>query len=107
MKHHNGDSRSHGYKELLLPTWMELMSGLLTELCKQHHISMLDHLVQFVKDTADLNCCAKAFFQHTDFDFLVQFNKLNRFVVSEIKKICLSSNKDLTSTTLEDLSSFN
>lgn len=62
------------------------MSGLLIELCKQHHISMLDHLVQFVKDTADLNCCAKAFFQHTDFDFLVQFNKLNRFVVSEIKK---------------------
>ena len=60
------------------------MSGLLIELCKQHHISMLDHRVQCVKDTADFNCCAKAFFQHIDFDFLVQFNSLNRFVVSEI-----------------------
>lgn len=90
MKQHNGDSPSHVYKELLLPTWVELMSALLIELCKQHHISIIDHLVQFVKDTTDFNCCANAFFQHIDFDFLVQFNQLNRFVVSEINNYVFS-----------------
>ncbi|CAC5386086.1 tatD [Mytilus coruscus] len=76
--YHNSE-QTHGYKDEFLVDWVEMMNGLLIELCRQFKVSTLDKLVTFARDMSTLKQCSKASFHQTDLPFLQNFNKINHF----------------------------
>lgn len=81
---HNSDTELHRYRESSLPEWVELMSGLLLELCRQIEQTTLEKLSEFVRESPVFYQCRNTFFHPTDIAFINQFNRLNKFDVDVI-----------------------
>ncbi|XP_063436457.1 uncharacterized metal-dependent hydrolase HI_0454-like [Mytilus trossulus] len=89
--YHNSE-QTHGYKEEFLVDWVELMNGLLIELCRQFAVSTLDKLVTFAREMSTLEQCDKATFHQTDLPFLLNFNRINHFHSSSAYTVFPPSN---------------
>jgi hypothetical protein len=77
----------HRYRESSLPEWVELMSGLLLELCRQIKQITLEKLSEFVSESPFFYQCRNTFFHPTDIAFINQFNRLNKFDVDVLHAV--------------------